>query len=305
MAPIFTGSKFGFGESAEALLVRASGGTINDNGATRTHTFTGAGTFKVLDPALASVEVFVIGGGGGAGGTPQGNTAGSGGAGGAVYYTAYPVSVNPGQYSVVVGGGGAGSPEGGGVRGTNSSFGPAIGLGGAGGAGWLNNPLADPGGCGAGAGGYLANASNGLQPAQPQPVPGFTNYGGNGGFNNVPGNPGHSAGGGGIGGNGSNSHPDPGAGGAGLQFPQFNAPLIGLPALAPFNGFFGGGGAGRKVGATVQPASAGGGGLYPNLSPTDNPNGFQYTGGGGASGGSSPPAGGNGGTGIVLVRYPA
>jgi len=304
MAPIFTGSKFGFGRSAEAPLVRASGGTINDNGATRTHTFTGAGTFKVLDPALAYVEVFAIGGGGGAGGTTEGNTAGAGGAGGAVYYTSYPVSVSPGEYSVVVGGGGAGSPNGGGVRGTDSSFGPAIGLGGAGGAGWQNSPEADPGGCGAGGGGYLAAETNGLQPSQPQPVPGYTNYGGNGGGRGGAPNPGSSAGGGGIGGNGGQGA-NGGPGGAGLQFPQFDAPLIGLPDLAPFNGFFGGGGAGRHLGVTVQPASAGGGGLYPGLSPTNNPNGFQYTGGGGASGGSGPPVGGNGGTGIVLVRYPA
>jgi hypothetical protein len=133
-------------------------------------------------------------------------------------------------------------------------------------------------------------------------VPGFTNYGGNGGAYPGGGNPGNSGGAGGIGGNGGAS-PSPGVGGAGLQFPQFNAPLIGLPALAPFNGFFGGGGAGRTLSVTVNPASAGGGGLYPALSPTDNPNGFQYTGGGGASGG--PQTGGNGGTGIVLVRYPA
>lgn len=281
--------------------LRATGGTVNNNGATITHTFIGAGTFQVLDSTLASVEVFTIGGGGGAGGTNVGNTAGSGGAGGAVYYTAYPVSVSPGAYTVAVGGGGTGSPITNGTRGTNSSFGPAIGLGGAGGADWLNSPAAQPGGCGAGGGGYIGLATSGLQPTQPQPVPGFTNYGGDGGPSS-PGNSGNSGGGGGIGGNGGAS-PSPGVGGAGLQFPQFDAPLIGLPALAPFNGFFGGGGAGRNLSITVRPASAGGGGLYPTLSPNDNPNGFQYTGGGGASGG--PQAGGNGGTGIVLVRYPA
>lgn len=286
---------------------RAEGGTIQTDGATYVHTFTGAGTFKVIDSSLTSVEVLVIGGGGGGGGTTVGNTAGSGGAGGAVYYTAYPVSISPGEYTVAVGGGGAGGSDTTGTRGTDSSFGPATGLGGAGGAQWQNSPAAQPGGCGAGGGGYLALQTTGLQPTQPQPVPGFTNYGGDGGARGGTPNPGDSAGGGGIGGNGGDS-PTPGVGGAGLQFTQFDAPKIGIPALAPFNGFFGGGGAGNDLTGGLQPASAGGGGYYPSLSPNIQKNGFQFTGGGGASGGgpaaSSLQIGGNGGKGIVLVRYP-
>lgn len=282
---------------------RATGGTIETDGTSFIHVFTGTDTFQVTDPTLSSVEVFAIGGGGGGGGTPQGNTAGSGGAGGAVYYTAYPVSVSPGAYTVEVGGGGAGNPDGSGGIGTNSSFGPAIGLGGAGGAGWLNSPVSPGGGCGAGGGGFTGAATNGLQPSQPQPVPGFTNYGGNGGAAGGPTNPGSSAGAGGIGGNGGAS-PVPGIGGAGLQFPQFEASKIGLPQLSIFNGFFGGGGAGLTLSGPYKAASAGGGGLYPGLTPTAQPDGFEYTGGGGASGGSAPPKGGNGGKGIVLVRYP-
>jgi len=280
---------------------KATGGTIVLDGGSFIHVFTGAGTFQVTNSTLTSVEVLAIGGGGGGGGdNGVGNTGGSGGAGGAVYYTAYPVSITPGAYTVAVGGGGAGSLSVNGTRGTDSSFGPATGLGGAGGAQWLNSPASPGGGCGAGGGGYLAAATNGLQPSQPQPVPGATNYGGNGGAAG-PGNPGDSAGGGGIGGNGAPS-PDGGAGGAGLQFSQFAGPIIGIPALSPLNGFFGGGGGGQTLSVSLRPASAGGGGLYPGLTPTAQFNGFEFTGGGGASGG--PLGVGNGGKGIVLVRYP-
>ena len=108
----------------------------------------------------------------------------------------------------------------------------------------------------------------------------------------------------------------PGAGGNGLQFPQFTGPLIGVPALAPLNGYFAGGGAGGGIGYPSTPGGsiggAGGGGPSGPTStgPRSGVAAVANSGGGGggakAQGGQGyGVSGGAGGSGIVVLRYAA
>ena len=115
----------GFGFASGGDLISASGGSTEDIGDYRVHTFTSSGTFtvdkiagSVPSPAQAVDYVVVAGGGGGGYGF-----GGGGGAGGfreshveatSGPYTAsplaatssIPISVSPGSYPIVVGAGG-------------------------------------------------------------------------------------------------------------------------------------------------------------------------------------------------------
>lgn len=138
--------------------------------------------------------------------------------------------------------------------------------------------------------------------------------GGSGGPGGGPGSgtraPGGSPGGGygGAGSRGGNSEP----GGNGTQVPTaFDAPLIGVPTLAPHTRYFGGGGGGSAWdgGAGGSPGGLGGGGQGASACPGKGSNGVTNTGGG--AGGGFDPSGGScsgpytasGGSGIVVIRY--
>ena len=101
--------------------ITATGGSTQDYGNYRSHTFTASGSFQVtqLGDISNTIEYLVVAGGGGGGGTPDHIGAGGGGAGGTIVGGPTPVSVA--TYPVVIGGGGAGPPSyGSGVGGTNS-----------------------------------------------------------------------------------------------------------------------------------------------------------------------------------------
>ena len=92
MAPIFTGSKLGFGRSAEVAVaapISATGGTVTTPGNGYTYhafTSTGPSSFVVSDDGTggsgADVTVLIVGGGG----SGSGGWGGSGGGAGGVMY---------------------------------------------------------------------------------------------------------------------------------------------------------------------------------------------------------------------------
>ena len=123
-----------------------------------------------------------------------------------------------------------------------------------------------------------------------------------------------SVGAGGVGGDGTQPSSGSGVGGDGQPFPGFTGPLIGVPALNPLSGVYGGGG-GAACGSengynpTIAPAGTGGpggGGTGGGAGAGDEGiSGVQYSGGGGGGGHRSPEntKGGGGGDGIVIIRY--
>lgn len=264
-----------------------------------------------------SYNFLIVGGGGG-------GQAGGGGAGGIVVSTApFPVS---GPISITVGNGGSawyptGPTSVPATPGGDSSIGSIVAKGGGqGGQG--------PGSVGGSGGGNDAQGWSrvgGGGASQPSQNPGVSNIlqygtpGGNGAFYT-------SGGGGGASSAGQNAQASdftngtnqPSFGGNGQPLPLYQGPLIGIPSLNPFGGFFGGGGGGgsgrdgwvNNAGAAPKPNyNPGGGGKA-----ADHNGGAQlgnavagvdYLGGGGGGyswyGGPTPFAQ-PGGKGIVVIR---
>jgi hypothetical protein len=247
----------------------ATGGTITTNGGYIIHTFTNVGStnFVVSGGSLAC-EVLIVAGGGGGGSAG----AAGGGAGGLIYTQ---IVFSAGTSAVTIGASGAAGNSGHrtGYVGGDSIVGSLVAYGGGGGGGNDGGAPPVPGGSGGG-GSYNTTGAIGTN--------GQGNAGGTGGA-------GSGAGGGGAGGQGQNGGAGAvgGNGGVGLYFAQF-ATVGGSPA-----GWFAGGGVGYYG--------------------TDGANGGTNTYGGGAVWGQNAAAntGGGGvqlktgGSGIVIVRYPA
>jgi len=305
MAPLFTGSKLGFGRVDAAAgptgPFSATGGTKTESGGYTLHAFTSVGPSSFIvenAPPTFSVELLIVAGGGGGGGGYS--SGGGGGAGGLLYYGPTPggagasIPLSSGNYSVVVGAGGSNNYPGPGTLGTkggDSSFSSYTSFGG--GVAKGPNPSPDKNG-GSGA----ANGSG---------TPGQGNPGGSsvGSFD--------GAGGGGAGGAGSNgtggayNNSRGGPGGIGKQYAQFG-PTYGTPGPNGVGYFAGGGGGGAYSDAGVQthPGGAGGGGYGQSGSFGTGVPGTANTGGGGGAGGAAnnqDGAAGNGGPGIVIIRY--
>jgi hypothetical protein len=295
----------------------ASGGDVNElapgNGF-KYHTFTSSGSFVVSGSmdGTKNGELLLVGpGGGGAGGN---GSAGGGGAGGIVHVTSFELSAGSYTITLPAGGSGGSGPNGPAAAGGNATFvGPGVAvtaLGGGGGGSWSQSGNMPTGG-GSGGGGGNYTGSPGTQPSISQTVnagAAVTNYGTNGGIGN-PGSPYNGGGGGGAGQSGRdyNTSPRPSEGGNGQPFPDYTAPLIGVPALGPISGVFGGGGGGgfeSPFHSTPNAGGSGGGGPsgYPAPDPGDD--GVANSGGGGGAG-SYPPGsdGGSGGKGICIIRY--
>ena len=294
------------------------------------HTFGTPGNFVVSgDPGI--IDILIVAGGG-AGGNNRGA---GGGAGGIVHHSQ--LLLDPGTYPVAVGDGGAqpGTGEQEGASGTDSTFAASpspvylIAKGG-GGGGDNSGPESpgNPGGSGGGAN-YVGTtppmrglATQGGPNSGQNPsfhgASGFNQYGNNGGLGS--GGPKYnSAGGGGAGGVGGNGTTGSGSnaagdGGAGQAFPDFTGPVIGVPALNPLSGVYGGGG-GASCGSEngynppIAPAGTGGpGGGGPGGGAGAGDQGIagvQYSGSGGGGGHRSPEntRGGAGGDGLVVIRY--
>ena len=321
----------------------ATGGTITTSGDFKIHTFTGPGTFTVLNSGCSGnneVEYLVVAGGGG-GGT---RAAGGAGAGGFRFFgeciaAPYPASplvapaaipISAQAYPITVGAGGTGrAPSGAevpGNKGSNSIFSTITSTGGGGGKGGCapyapESPFGDGGsGGGAGPGGNAALNTGGagnsppVSPAQgTNGGPSGVNYNGGGGGGATQAGqsagptPGNGTAGGGYGGNGG-GFPPAHFGPSGVTCGSFK--------------YYAGGGGGGSWPSIPGPGGAGGkGGGAAGVNAGDAPSysgpriansGTANSGGGGAGGGGgdigpSPtgPAivGGTGGSGIVVIRY--
>lgn len=331
MAPIFTGSKFGFGRvDSPRGPVDASGGTIVTNGSYTYHVFTTNDTF--FSGPKTSVEILLVGGGGG-GGDPVG---GGGGAGGVLNQTSVPIISNT-SYPVVIGAGALNDVQpNGGAPGSNSTALGYTAYGGGGGGGYGESGESSSGsgggGCGNESSSFPGGSGNSPPTSPPQGNPGGSGsafYGPSRGY--------HGGGGGGKGGSGSNSSPGPnpgagGPGGPGAPYPAYASPIIGpaIPTATPTNvnapgnplrtdfnnavgptGLYGGGGGGLNDSSdqggqpTGGPGGGGAGGINPfeggNANGTPARPGTNFTGGGGGGGRSTQQ--GEGGNGIVIIRY--
>ena len=274
-----------------------------DDPFTPTHTFTVVAT--TLD-----VEYLVVGGGGGGGGT----LGGGGGAGG-IRSSAFDLmdtsdlskprtlTLGAGDQVVTVGSRGSGGDGGPGGDGGSSSFGDVVALGG-GGGGNADQAGRDGGSGGGGGGGATPGAGGAGDPAT-QFVQGLaggagatTLAGGGGGFNS--------------GGRDGGSLSFPGDGGSGLEVRDFS-----IEGRLLFAAGGGGGAQGGTAGAGGGPFTGstdprgGGQGLDSCQLDTASfamPNTGSGGGGGGANAGDlagQDCRGGDGGSGIVIVRYPA
>jgi len=280
-------------------------------------------TSGVFTPSFTgTVEVLVVAGGGG-GGSDMG---GGGGGGGVISNTLVSVSAGT-PITVTVGAGGTGAPAGQGghastkgTNGVNSVFGSntAVG-GGAGGCSvyTIGNSFGNGGGSGGGGSGY----NNGVTPA----LSTGTGFGASGTGTSGQGNRGgwgnssyYSGGGGGAGGAGTDANAIPN-GGPGALNTILNQRFFwggggggAAYSVSPGgNGGIGGGGGGA-VGTTTggdgyNNGLPGGGGPPGAWANTPGGNGGQNTGGGGGGGAhyNATNQGGDGGSGIVVVRYPA
>lgn len=281
--------------------IKASGGIITYDGTYVYHKFTSSGTFTPFT-ALSNVDYLVVAGGGGGGN----NIAGAGGAGGlrcTVGATGgggaleSKLSLSATNYTVTIGAGGAASTTSNvnGNNGSNSVFGSITSTGGGGGGSpWSTGQSANTGGSGGGAGGNFSSGASGGS--------GTANQGYAGGNSTQNGNPPYvTAGGGGAGAVGGNANGSTGAAGAGGNGIQTS-----ISGIATY--YAGGGGGSSSIDGQQGSGGLGGGGNAGVRDVRDGTNGDTNTGGGGAGGTRVNPDVGkatNGGSGIVIIRYPA
>ena len=263
-------------------------------------------------PALV-VSYLVIAGGGGGGGSHTSYTAGGGGGAGGLRNSFAGANTGGGgsaestltlstatNYTVTVGGGGTiGTVSALGGNGTNSVFSTITSTGGGGGgSAYENTPSLSSGGSGGGSTAY--NNTAGARVSNP-----IQGYAGGTAYGNSTGN--GSGGGGGAGVAGSNGASNAGGnGGNGLSNSITGSAVT----------YAGGGGGGQWLWAfsgTVTPGTGGtgGGGNAAGGSGGNGNAGTANTGGGGGGGSANHTAGpstingGAGGSGIVILRYPA
>ena len=272
-----------------AIVPYATGGdTIMTDGTYWYHAFKASGTFT---PAKGlSCDVLVVAGGGSSGGPNSGGSLGSGGGGaGGVYYSAAN-SLTATGYTVTVGGGGASvGNNANGTKGTNSTFGSltdAVG----GGYGATYSGVGGNGGSGGGASGTPTASS------------GTAGQGNNGGAGD---NGGVGAGGGGAGAVGANG---PGTNGGGNGGAGTNTYSTWHSATGTgVSGYIAGGGGGSAYGGygTGGTGGSGGGGNGRGSNYATAIAGTVNTGSGGGGQQDAGVASAAGGSGLIIVRYPA
>jgi hypothetical protein len=260
------------------------------------HAFTASGTFTPT--SSLSCDILVIAGGGSGGG----GRAGGGGAGGLLHFASQTLSST--GHVVTVGAGGAGTTIFvRGNRGVNSQFGAltaAVG-GGSGSSAFQGGVGPESGGSGGGSGGSFAGAAGtsgqGLAGGNASPTgENFRGAGGGGGAGQ-------------SGGNGSDTVSNAGTGGDGVStYSSYGLATSTGQNISGTVWYAGGGGGGAfHNGSPVSPGGKGGGGAAgwaniisgAGLANTGGGSGGAGN-GGGVDGLSSP-----GGSGIVIVRYPA
>ena len=272
------------------------GGSNENNGSYRIHTFTSDGSITFATGG--NIEVLVVAGGG-AGSIDHG---GGGGGGGVLYSAAYPVSANTplavtigagGQavtgshvsisspYPLNTQGGATSRPYGAARSGGNSVFGSVTALGGGGGSGFTGPPGA-AGGSGGGAGAQSNTSGGAATQGSPSGMTGFGSAGGGDSLGSDCGGGGGGAGGAGVNGTGTAS---PAAnGGIGVAY--------NISGISAYYG--GGGGGGQHSSSRYGDGGLGGGGYGIGVNGTAN------TGGGRTNDGAKA---GDGGSGIVIIKY--
>ena len=317
--------------TTEKGTAKATGGQISFANNQVIHTFLSSANF-VTQPNWSdgNVSYLIVGGGGGGGAVTPANapwaTGGAGGGGGGVRYGTTPVTGTNTTVAVVVGAGGLNSTHDN-LQATNggpSSFGTPLTAGG-GGAGGSRGPSpyypgsqgSQYGGSGGGAtwtgspgvvGGNTTPHPGGVDAASPA-TQGF----GHAGQNVGPPQPYAGGGGGGAGGTNSDTAPvSDNSGGVGARY-TIHAGITGSAPDARYYGGGGGGGLGID-GGTTSPSPDGTGGTGGDNDPTTDATPGAINRGGGGGGGAargtsaqadSFKASGKGGSGIVIIAYPA
>ena len=268
VSAIGTGN-YGTSSSATPTAVTgtaATGGLITADGDYIVHKFVQSDSF--VSTSTAACAYLVVGGGGGGGGDHSG-----GGGGGQVISGS--ASLSAGTYPIVIGAGGSpGGPRNGvyATNGGSTTFNGLTAIGGGGGGQYSDQPGAG-GASGGGGASFGSGAAGGLAVTY-----GIT------GYNGAAGNNSGAGGGGGGGGNGSQS-----AGGIGIS-----SSITGTAV-----GYGGGGG-----GADNANGFGNDGGGNGSATTTGATSGTSSRGGGGGGNTSMQP-GTMGGSGVVVIRYPA
>jgi len=275
--------------SFSIVTTTAIGGIVTTDGQYIYHTFTANGTFESYSSVTADILVVAGGGGGGGVGGTGGYHAGGGGGGAGGLLTATATTIAPSSYSISVGAGGTTNSSAASQGTGSSAFGLAPTGGGRGFYGGYGTPASN-GGSGGGAGRDDTTIGQGIN--------GQGNNGGSHGGTNS------GAGGGGAGAPGaSDSGLIAGGGGNGLQWLDGNY----------YAGGGGGGNGNTMSSADFASGGLGGGGngspFATRTTPIASNFGQDNTGGGGGGGGAYTNAigvtGASGGSGIVIIRYPA
>ena len=317
--------------TTERGTAKATGGQIATANGYIIHTFTGSGNF-VTQPNWTdgNVTYLIVGGGGGGGSVTPANapwsTGGAGGGGGGVRYGTTPVTGVNTTVAVVVGAGGLNSTHDN-LQATNggpSSFGTPLTAGGGGFGGTRAPTPYFPGGAGneyGGSGGGATWSGNpGAAGSNSTPHPGgidaaspSTQGFGHAGQNVGPPQPYVGGGGGGAGGTNTDAAPvADNSGGVGARYTIAN----GITGNAPDAVYYGGGGGGGlgTDGGTPSGSPDGTGGTGGDNDPhTNGTPGMENRGGGGGGGAARGTdaksdtfrPGGKGGSGVVIIAYPA
>ena len=243
-----------------------------------------------LSPADLTIEFLALGGGGGGGnGDSVANRRGGGG-GGAGAFMAGGI-VNKTSFTVTVGAGGAsGAP---GAKGADSVIDSFVAVGGQGGAQFVTNAgivVASSGGGGGGASASADTRTGGTS------IPGQGNNGGNN-FTIAANATRNGGGGGGAAVAGANAV-------AGLTGAVGGNGTASSITGSPLNYAGGGGGGAGDTGSTGGAGGLGGGGNGAGAAVVGTA-GTANTGGGGGGGANTTNQAQNGGSGVVILRYPA
>lgn len=261
---------------------KASGGSITTDGTYWIHTFRSSGNF-VLQTTLSCDYLVIAGGGGGGGDVGGGGGAGglrstvtsSGGSPGTVESA---LTLQSGNYNILVGGGGGAGGLTSLNNGSNSVFSTITSIGGGGGGDWGTYPKAASIGGSGGGGRY----------DQTSAAAGTANQGFAGGAGGAASNYG-GGGGGGAGSAGTAGTSDSGGNGGSGRVVAISGSSVSYAGGAP--------------GGTLSAFNLGSGDGVSGAGSGYDSDGRPYTGSGGVGAFTSNELGGNGGSGIVILRY--
>ena len=290
------------------ISLEATGGTISTAvSGYKYHYFLLAQTGNAFTPTVSGTVDYLVVAGGAAGGDANSNAGGGGGAGGFRTGTGLSVTANT-AYTITVGAGGAVATNNVGGSGGNSVFSTITSAGGGGGGAQSVTITGVAGGSGGG-GTYNNGAGGAGNTPSTSPVQGFKGgdvdahgnnnaaAGGGGGASAAGGDATQATSGGGVGNGGAGENNIMGMNDADSYS---HLTTLSLGHVVSGARYFAGGGAGEAYENGAGTGGAGGGGIAATAGTANTGGG----GGGGSNGGTNRTAGA-GGSGIVIIRYPA